>query len=259
VHGLLQVLGSAPWVHLAQLTGLTTTAAQGPSRQRPNFTAGVRAREVDAAQLAGVRDGHQRLAALGAVLTDPQGVTDTYTRALLRAESCAWRGQQTAGRAYAASVVARLTSLQSQVHLLPNGPVTLAARSGRIPVTVVNDSDLQVTVRVGMQAVPAVRMTLSQPAAVVLEPHSSTTLDVAADATTNGSVQVVARLLTPEGAVFGPPQTFAVQVTGFGAVAGLLVGGALVLLSVALVVRVVRAIRGGRRPGSPSSVRAPAR
>ena len=35
------------------------------------------------------------------------------------------------------------------MHLLPSGPVTLAARSGRIPVTVVNDLDQQVTVRVG--------------------------------------------------------------------------------------------------------------
>ena len=49
------------------------------------------------------------------------------------------------------------------------------------------------------------------------------------------------------------------QVTGFGAVAELLVGGALVLLTVALVVRVVRAVRTGRRPGSPASVREPAR
>jgi hypothetical protein len=105
-----------------------------------------------------------------------------------------------------------------------------------------------------------VRLALTQPSAVELGPHSSTTLDIAANATTNGSVQVVAQLLTPGGEQFGPPQTFAVQVTGFGAVAALLVAVALVLLSVALVVRVVRAVRSGRRrPGSPASVRAPAR
>ena len=145
------------------------------------------------------------------------------------------------------------------MHLLPSGPVTLTARSGRIPVTVVNDLDQQVTVRVGVAADPAVRMTVTAPPPVVLEARSSTTLDISADATTNGAVVVDAQLTTLDGQPLGSAQTIPVQVTGFGAVAALLVGAALVLLCIALVVRVVRAIRTGRRPGSPASVRAPAR
>ena len=259
VHALLHAVGAAPWVKVTRLTDLTVNAASGPSRQRPAYPTGVRKRELDAVQMSAVRDGTQRLAALTAVLANDQPVTDTYTRALLRAQSAAWRADHSGGRAYAAHVVARIAALQSQVHLVQSGPVTLAAHSGRIPVTVVNDLDQVVTVRVGMEAVPPVRLTLVQPAPVVLEPHSSTTLDVAADATANGSVLVVARLLTVKGAAYGPAQTFEVQVTGFGAVAGLIVGGALVLLSIALVVRIARAMRTGRRPGSAASVREPAR
>jgi hypothetical protein len=259
IHALLRSVDAAPWAQVTGLADLTAVAARGPSRQRPAYPSGVRKRELDAVQMGLVRDGHQRLAALTAVLTSAQSVTDTYTRALLRAQSAAWRADRSAGRAYAAHVVGQINALQANVHLVQPGPVTLAARSGRIPVTVVNDLDQQVTVRVGMTAVPSVRLTLVQPGPVVLEPHSSTTLDVAADAPANGSVQVVARLLTPDGAPLGPPEAFAVQVTGFGAVAELLVGGALVLLSVALVVRIARAVRTGRRPGSPASVREPAR
>lgn len=259
VHALLHAVSAAPWVKVTQLGDLTAAAASGPSRQRPTYPTGVRKRELDTVQMAQVREGHQRLAALVAVQTDSQSVTDTYTRALLRAESSAWRSDRPGGRAYAKDVVDRITALQAKVYLVRSGPVTLAARSGRIPITVVNDLDQQVTVRVGVAAEPAVRLSLVQPPPVVIEPHSSTTLDVAADATANGSVLMVARLLTEDGAPFGPPQTFAVQVTGFGAVAELLVGGALVLLTVALLVRIVRAVRTGRRPGSPASVREPAR
>lgn len=260
VHALLHVLDGAPWVKVTELATLPAGAANGPGRQRPTYPAAVRSRELPAGQLAAVREGHSRLDALTSLLqADAQSVRDTYTRALLRAESAAWRGDRTGGRAYALSIPAQLATMQDQVHLVPSGPVTLAARSGRIPVTVVNDLDQQVTVRVLVTAVPSVRMTLTQPAPVTLEPHSSTTLDVAADATTNGAVQVVARLATADGQAFGVAQTFAVQVTGFGAVAAGLVVAALALLAVALVIRVLRAIRSGRRPGSPSSARMPAR
>src|SRR5262249_53085945 len=117
----------------------------------------------------------------------------------------------------------------------------------------------QVTVLVAVSADPSVRMSVTAPGPVILEAHSSTTLDIAANATTNGAVVVNAQLKTVDGEALGSALTIPVQVTGFGAVAALLVGAALVLLSVALVVRVVRAIRTGRRPGSPASVRAPAR
>jgi Family of unknown function (DUF6049) len=259
VHSLLQVLGTASWVRVTQLADLVHGAGSGPSRQRPTYPPRVRNRELSAAQMGSVRDGHQQLSALTALLTDSQSVTDTYSRALLRAESAAWRGNDAGGRAYAGSVVTRLSALEEQVHLLPSGPITLTARSGRIPVTVVNDLDQQVTVRVQVTADPAVRMSLTQPAPVVLDARSSTTLDISADATTNGAVLVHAQLATLDGQSLGSGQTIPVQVTGFGAVAALLVGAALVLLCVALVVRIVRAIRTGRRPGSPASVRAPVR
>jgi hypothetical protein len=260
VHALLHVLDGSPWVTVTELSALVQHPLSGPGRQLPVYPAGVRSRELPPAQMAAVREGHSRLDALTSLLqADAVSVRDTYTRALLRAESAAWRGDRAGGRAYALSVPARLATVQDQVHLVPSGPVTLAARSGRIPVTVVNDLDQRVTVRVVVTAVPSVRMTLTQPAPVTLEPHSSTTLDVAADATTNGAVQVVAHLATSDGQAFGVPQTFAVQVTGFGAVAAGLVVAALALLAVALVVRVLRAIRSGRRPGSPSSARVSAR
>jgi hypothetical protein len=266
VQGLLRAVAAAGWVQLVSLSDLTSTAAQGPARQQPAYSAGARSRELDAAQYADVRAGHQRLGALSAVIStvsQPAAVADqlkSYAEALLRSESAAWRSARAAGQAYVRGTVDLLARQQRRVHLVSPGAVTLAARSGKIPVTVVNDMDQQVTVRVGVQAVPPVRLKLTQPPPITLEPHSSTTLDIAAEATTNGSLLVVAQLLTVDGRPYGDPETFPVQITGLGAVAQLVVVGALLLLTAALVVRVVRAVRSGRRrPGSAASVRGRAR
>ncbi len=259
VRGLLQAMGSVPWVQLTTLGDLTATAATGPARQVPTYPAAIRARELDAQQLALVKDGHRRLDALTAVLSRTQPYVDTYTRALLRSESTAWRTDRAAGHAYAGAVVRHLDTLTRSVHIVGSGPVTLAARSGKIPVTIVNDLDQEVTVRLGAQPFPPVRLSVTPPEPVTLQPHSQTTVDLSAQATANGSAQLVVRLLTLDGQDFGPASSFPVEITGYGAVAKWLVGGALALLAVALAVRVVRAVRRGRRPGSAASVRERAR
>ena len=264
VQGLLKAVAAAGWVQLVSLSDLTSTAAQGPARRLLSYPATAAGRELDAAQYAQVRTGHQRLDAISSVLGPvSQPVADqlaSYADALLRSESYQWRSSRDAGHAFVRGAVDLLARQQGQVRLVSPGAVTLAARSGKIPVTVVNDMSQPVRVRVGVQAVPAVRLRLIQPPAVTVEPHSSTTLEVAAEATTNGSLLVVAQLLTLDGKPYGDPQTFPVQITGLGAVAELIVVGALLLLTAALVVRVARAVRTGRRrPGSPASVRGRAR
>jgi hypothetical protein len=63
---------------------------------------------------------------------------------------------------------------------------------------------------------------------------------------------VQTRLLAPDGQVYGPVLSFPVRATGIGQVAQWVVGGALVLLTVALSYRIGRAIRRGRHPGPAS-------
>ena len=128
-------------------------------------------------------------------------------------------------------------------------PLTLAARSGKIPVTVENGLDQAVTMQLSVAADPAVRLTLTQPARQRIPAGESRTFEVPAEATTNGNVQLVVRLLTPDGKPYGSAVSFPVQITGFGAVAQIVVGGAFVLLAATLVFRVVRAIRRGRAAG----------
>jgi hypothetical protein len=255
VRGLLEALGQVPWVQPATLDELRLAAAQGPARQRPSYPRAVQKREVSSQQLDAVQSGETALGALDAVVTDQTPFRDTYIRALLRAESTVWRTQRVQGLAYAKAVTSSINGRMTSVHVVQSGGLTLAARSGKIPVTVENGLNQTVTMQLSVAADPAVRLTLTQPAEQKIPAGESRTFEVPAEATTNGSVQLIVRLLTPAGAPYGSTVTFPVQITGFGEVAQLVVGAAFVLLAVALVVRVGRAIRRGRRPGSVASVR----
>jgi hypothetical protein len=256
VHSLYATLAQTPWVQLTTLAGLQGGAADGPARQQPRYPAGLRGRELSGAQMTAVVVGHQDLDAVAGVLTQPEPTVGLGQRALLRAESTAWRARPADGTTYASSVTAQIRAVKDQVRVVAPGAVTLAARSGKIPVTVTNALDQPVTVRVGVDVVPAARLAVTAPPAVTVPARGSTTLDLSADATANGSAQLSVQLQTPEGTAYGPTHTVTVQITGLGAVAQLLVVLALVLLAIAVAVRVVRAVRGGRRRlGSPASVR----
>ena len=255
VRGVLEALGQVPWAQPATIAELRTTAADGPARQRPTYPAAVQKREVSGRQLGSVRAAAAALDALSAVVADPTTLRDTYERAILRSESTIWRTQRAAGLVYAQSVTTAVDGLVSAVHVVQSGGLTLAARSGKIPVTVENRLSQSVTMNLMVAAEPAVRLTLTQPGQEVIPAGQSRTFEVPAEATTNGSVQLIVQLVAPDGKPYGSVVTFPVQITGLGAVAQLVVGGAFVLLAVALVVRVVRAIRRGRRPGSEASVR----
>jgi hypothetical protein len=256
VQSLYASLAQTPWVQLTTLAGLQGDAAGGPARQQPRYPAGLRGRELSGPQIAAAVVGHEDLDAVAAVLTQPEPTVGLGHRALLRAESTAWRVRPADGAAYAGSIAARIRAVKDQVRVVAAGAVTLAARSGKIPVTVTNALDQPVTVRVGVDVVPAARLTVTAPPTVTVPARGSTTLDLAAEATANGSAQLTVRLQTPDGAAYGPPHMVTVQITGLGAVAQLLVAVALVLLTVAVIVRVVRAVRSGRRRlGSPASVR----
>ncbi len=259
IRGLLDALGQVPWVQPVTLGQLRAGTATGPVRQRPSYPRVIAQRELDTQQFEGILAGQELLDALDAIATDPSVFRDTYTRALLRSESTLWRSERPQGLRYIHAVGRTIGAEVASVRVVQSGALTLAARSGKIPVTVENGLGQTVTVSLQVTANPDVRLTVTQPAAQTIPAGQSRTFEVSAEATTNGSVQLVVQLQTPGGQPYGATVTFPVQITGFGEVAQVVVGAAFALLAVALVVRVARAIRRGRRPGSPSSVRERAR
>jgi hypothetical protein len=255
VHSVLDALGQVPWVRPVTLGDLATGAAAGPVRARPSYPRVIARRELDPQQFEQILTGQEALDALDAIASAPSVFRDTYTRALLRSESTLWRTERTQGLRYAHATSRTIGAVAASVRVVQSGGVTLAARSGKIPVTVENGLTQSVTVGLGVTAIPDVRLSVTQPAPQVIPAGQSRTFEVSADATTNGSVQLNVQLQAIGGQPYGVTVSFPVQITGFGEVAQVIVGAAFALLAVALVVRVARAIRSGARPGSPASVR----
>lgn len=244
---------SAPWLIPVTLQALQSDPGDAPPATTTGYPPEARAAEVSPTQLATVASDRAQLDRFSAAVADPEAFMADFDPALLTAQSTAWRGKgRAAGRAYTATLTAAVNKDVTSVRLLPRGQVTLSSRTGIIPLAVQNTLDQDVHVRVRVVSTPAVRLR-SQPTEVITIPAGRTaSVDVAAEATADATFPVLAVLLTDEGASLGDPVTFTVRATGYGQVARVVVGGALVLLAVAVALRVARRIRVARAAESGS-------
>ncbi len=239
------VLGlQAPWLTNQTLAELAAAPSDAPERTTERYTKADRLAEVSASQLAVVARDRERVAAFAPALAFPEPFVSAYEPALLSAQSTAWRGKgRSAGRAYTANLTRAVTADVTSVRLLERGQVTLSSNTGVIPLAVHNDLDQDVTVRVSLRSIPSVRLT-SRPSELITVPAGRTaTVNVTAEAAANARFPVVATLLSATGQPLGDSVEFTVRATGYGQVARIVVGGALVLLAIAVVVRVARRIR----------------
>ena len=203
--------------------------------------------EVSAVQLATVAEDRARLERFAPAVADPEAFLAGYDPALLSAQSTSWRGKGAeAGREFTAALTTQVGADVTSVRLVPRGQVTLSSRAGIIPLAVQNSLDQDVRIRVRITATPSVRLRSTATEVITVPAGRTASVDVAAEATVDATFPVVAVLLTEDGATIGQPVAFTVRATGYGQVARIVVGGALVLLAVAVVVRVARRIRTAR-------------
>ncbi len=246
------VLGlQAPWLTTETFVDLAAAPSDAPDRTTSPYPKVDRRAEVSASQLASVVNDRARIAAFAPALADPETFASSYEPALLSAQSTAWRTKgRTAGRAYTANLSRAVAADVTSVRLLERGQVTLSSNTGVIPLAVHNDLDQDVTIRVSLRSIPSVRLT-SQPSELITVPAGRTaTVNVTAEAAANARFPVVATLLSAAGQPLGDSVEFTVRATGYGQVARIVVGGALVLLAIAVVVRVARRIKAARASDS---------
>ena len=176
---------------------------------------------------------------------------------MLRLESTWWRGRDS--RVH--QVRARAGppgALRSRVRVQP-GSFTFGSRSGRIPLTLVNDLPQAVVVVLRLDP-QTPRLRLEPPLAPqVIGPNRKVQVEVPATAVAGGPVVVEATLHTPSGAPYGQPVPLQVNVTQIGTVALVITVGAAVVLFLAAGLRVVRRVRTARRDGPDGPGDEPAR
>jgi hypothetical protein len=181
-----------------------------------------------------------------AILTDPTRFVPRLDAALLRLESTWWRGRDQRSIRFGREKD-HLVTLRSRVRVQP-GSFTFGSKSGRIPLTLVNDLPQEVLVVLRLEP-QTPRLRLDPVRAQPIGPNQKIQVEVPATAVAGGPVVVEASLHTVAGEPYGQPVLLHVNVTQIGAVALVITVGAAVVLFLAAGFRVVRRVRAARRGG----------
>jgi hypothetical protein len=246
--GLLAEVRRAPWLQTVSTTTLQQAPPAPELRQATvTYPPAAAARELPRPYLADVRRAANDAARLTGVLTRPEAVTERYDAALLRALSSSWRGNLTPARSYLTGLRSQLTAERNRVRVIGRDLVTLSSRTGTIPVTVTNETNQSVTLRIALLPKVPSRLEVGAPQQVRIGAGRKITVKVPAVAYANGLTPVDVQVQTPDGRAYGPRTTLRVNATNYGSVGLVVVFGAGLLLFVAGLVR--RLLRRRRRPG----------
>lgn len=240
----LEVLaGAAPWVEPVPVPrGQSSGSAAGAVRY-PDMAVSSELRPQYLAQVAALGTTIQTFASLSGDLA----ARVELDRARLRAMSAGWRAEPDRATALVDSEVAKLEAELGQVRIVTTGAVTLSSDSGRFPLTVANDLDQPVTVRLALTSRTPARLHTVAPQLVEIAPGAKTTVEVSAQATANGVYIVDARLQTADGAAFGAPVAVTVRATQYDTVAWLVMAAAGGLIFVGSGLRLLRRVRPARQ------------
>ena len=238
----------APWVRPVPLADLPV-ATDPVSLQEDEP-----AEPLDASVSEGLRQVDADVDRLRPLFAQPPVEDEELTVVQARIVSSAWRAQPERGADYVGAVQGVVAGAENQVGLVLSDTITLSSRSGRFPVTLVNDSAADVVVGVRFTSQNSSRLRVEDIPASVLSAGEKRTSSATALATANGRVVVTAELVTTEGTAVGGPVTTVVDVTSVGSLGWVVVAAGGVLLAVA-----VGRSRRRRRLSSEAAAAAPPR
>jgi hypothetical protein len=227
---LARGLGAAPWLRVQRATTLADDVAQGPDRgerRLATVTAADVAAGLPAAYLDRVDQVRSQLASFrGTVGTEFQPAAGDYDRDLLIAESSDWRpaSARARGRAFVRAVQRGIAGVYRRVGVDATR-VTLTARSGKIPITIHNDSAQRLTVVLRLSS-PKVELPPGASQPIVLEPHRRSTQLLQVTTRATGTFPLRVEVLTADGAEPIAGGEVVLVSTAFNRVALVLSGGA---------------------------------
>lgn len=239
---LLRATVEAPWLRPATLETLLASPRSALVRGDAQRGGGL-----PDDYLERVRRATERMGRLASVLQDPGPITDPYAAALLRAQSSAWRGDLAVGERLIRTINTGLTDATNKVRVLSAGTITFSGDVGKVPVTVVNETDQTVTVGLALLASPATRLSAEPAAGIVVEPGRKVSVDITARVVGSDPLPVRLQLMTPEGERYGVAGTITVRSTAYARVASWVVVVAFIALAIFVVVGIIQRIRRARR------------
>ena len=241
----LVALASAGWTAPVSLPELAAADPPEVDRTGLHYPRAQRRGELPVSYVSALRAMQESTSDFADVLTDRTRLVPGLTSSLLRMESTWWRGRAEERGNRLNREKTYLAALRGSVRIQP-GSFTFGSRSGKIPLTLVNElgQDVRVILRLSPQTS---QLRLEPLLPQTIGANQKLQVEVDAVAVARGPVVVEASLRTLEGRPYGQPVQLRVDVTQIGTVALAITVAAAVVLFLAAGVRVVRRMRAARR------------
>jgi hypothetical protein len=231
---ITQTLTRAPWIRPVLLSELLNQEVSSVLRSEYQFTDLDLARELPSEHIDNIKRGQKLLSELAAIYSD-QTPIDGYAKAILQSSSNSFRANLRERENFTSSILNSLTENKSKVQILAQGSVVLPGEEGSIPITIANDLDQRILVRLAAKSNPEIRFSADDLGLIEIEPGAKKGLTLESKVVGSGVIDVELQLLTPVGDDFGEPVIISVQSAAYSQVATWIAGiafVALILLSI---------------------------
>lgn len=249
---VLRVVDSAPWIKPVSTKTALKSAGTTPSRTHAELSESQLAEQLPASYGKAARANQRDVAAYRRLLADPDDLPAVLAQAPSRQLSAWFRAAPDPRAALASKVSQQLSTALNSVDVVSTGSITISGQSGTIPVTVSNNGELAVSVGLRLTSEPAILFQADPIEPFQIAPQRRTSVEVPAQLTGSGNIQVLIQPVNSAGETVGTTTTLLVRSAAYARAARLIVQLALVLLVAAVVVHGVRRARrmatAARRP-----------
>jgi hypothetical protein len=231
---IAQTLTRAPWVRPVLLNEVVTKDIPSVLRNPFEYSAIDTAQELPVEHIQNIKKAQGLLADLAAIFTNQEPV-DNYAKSILQASSTSFRANRREREAYLDSTIQALTLSKTKVQILAQGSVVLPGDEGSIPITISNDLDQSILLKLSATSNPEIRFVAEDLGLIEVEPGAKKGVTLVGKVVGSGDVEVSLQLLTPEDKPFGDPVLISVRSAAYSQVATWVAGiafVALILLSI---------------------------
>jgi hypothetical protein len=234
-----------PWLSQVDLTTVLSRDDGEPSTQPPAYSARERRRQVPFANQLATQELVDTGDVYAALLTRNDSVGDELAKAAMLASSYPARSRPAAALERARNTTLRIRRTMQLVDIDGPGFVMMSSETGPISVTVVNDLDETVTVRLEAVALHD-GLTIRPPDPITLGPRQRAPVRLRAESTAIGVHEVTLVATTEDGRRLGSEVQFNVRSSNVGLVIWVVMGTAGALLLVMIGFRILRRVRAHR-------------
>lgn len=245
LRSVLRSTQSAPWMRPAVMSSLLN-GPRSPSARLAYSPGG--SGELSADYLERVQRVQQRVRTLTAVQTQPTNDSESYSQALLRAQSSAWRQDPLTGIALLSAINREVSATIDLVRPISSGTITFSGDSGDVPVTLANDGATTVSVGLSLVGTPSSRLESTPMSGILIEPGQKISVEIPVRVVGGDPLPTRVQILTPGGAPYGSPASITLVSTAYARAAGWVVLAAFLAIAVFVVVGITRRIVQHRRP-----------